>query len=191
MKFRVGFFAVMLGLSLLLSRSLFSLAALLAALFHESGHLFAAKICGIRFGECKVSLFGAGLFPDETLFSYGQEIVLCAAGPLFNFLLAAALTPFYLKTHPAFLQYLIFSSLAFGFLNLLPIRDFDGGRILHALLSLRFSQRIASVMLSILSFLFIFLLWSISIYFLLRASASLSLFIFSISLFCRIFMPNS
>ncbi len=191
MKIRVGFFAIMLMLSLLLSHSLFSLAAFFAALCHELGHFFAARLCKIKFKECKIGLFGAGLLPDEALFSYRHEISLCAAGPLSNLFLLIFLYPFYQKFPTEFLRYLLFSSLAFGVMNLLPIRDFDGGRILSVILSQHFSPRTVSLLLSCLSFIFIFFLWSLSVYFLLRFSASLSLFIFSISLFLRIFIPHS
>ena len=188
MKIRIGFFAVMLVLSLMISRSVLALAALLAALFHELGHLLIARKYKIQFQECKVGLFGAGLYPDNSLFSYKQEIALCAAGPLFNFLLAAALLPVLSRYPHTFLLYLYFSSLSLGILNLLPIRDFDGGRILYSVLSIRCSQHTSSLCLSFLSFLSLFILWSFSVYFLLRASATLSLFIFTVSIFFRIFM---
>ena len=191
MKIRIGFFAVMLGLSLVLTHSHFALAAFLAALLHEFGHILAARLCGIPLYECKIGLFGAGLFPEEALFSYGREIILCAAGPLTN-LLFALLGLLYISGNPsAFLEYFVFSSFAFGLLNLLPIRDFDGGRVLQALLALRFSPTTVERTIWLLSFFCILFLWSISVYLLLRASSSLSLFVFSLSLFCRIFIRDS
>jgi hypothetical protein len=44
--------------------------------------------------------------------------------------------------------------------------------------------------MSIISFIFIFTLWCISVYLLLKISASLSMFIFSVSIFCKIFLPE-
>ena len=190
MKIKIGFFAIMLFLSLLLSHSLFSLATLLAALLHELGHILAARLFKIHFSECKMGLYGIGLIPDNSLFSYGQEILLCAAGPVANFLLAFSL--FLLLPHypNRFLEYLLFSSVALGCLNLIPIRDFDGGRILRAILSPRCSAAGVERIISVVSFLCILSVWSLSVYLLIRASSSLSLFIFSISLFCRIFIPK-
>ncbi len=191
MKIKVGFFAVMLALSLLVSRSLFALAALFAATLHELGHILMAALCKIRLKTCKIGLYGAGICPDgNCLYSYGKELLLCLGGPLVN------LTSFaILVRHPAeqgsFLYCFLFSSLILGVMNLLPIKDFDGGRILSALLSLRFTPTSADRILKVCSFTCIFLLWCFSVYLLLRFSASLSLFIFSISLFCRIFIPEA
>ena len=190
MKIKIGFFAVMLTLSLILSHSLFSLAALLAALLHEIGHILVARLCKIRLVECKIGIYGAGLFPECNLFSYQKEILLCAAGPLANFL-TATVGMIIFNCYPSdFLQWFIFSSFLLGVMNLLPIKDFDGGRILYSLLSVKVSIKAAEQTLRALSFCFIFLLWSFSVYLLLRASSSLSLFVFSISLFVRIFIPE-
>ena len=185
MKIKIGFFAILFGLSLLLSHSLFSLAAVLAALCHELGHLLAARILGIGFREFRVGLYGAGLEPSGELFSYGQEILLCLAGPLTNLTLALLL---WKMPHPLFVSHFIFSSLALGILNLLPIRGFDGGRTLQALLLFFFPPRTVRGILNLLSFLFVFLLWSFSVFCLLRIAATLSLFIFSLSLFFRLFV---
>ncbi len=190
MKIRIGFLAVMLALSLFLSRSLFALALLLSALSHELGHILMAKACGIRLCKCTIGLYGAGLVPEECLYSYGKEILLCLAGPLVNLFLGS--TGLLLsRDYPSeLLTYFVLSSFLLGGLNLLPIKDFDGGRILSALCHLIFSVETAGRILSVLSFLFVFLLWSLSLYLLLRHAASLSMFIFSLSLFARIFIPE-
>ncbi|MBR2353062.1 MAG: M50 family metallopeptidase [Clostridia bacterium] len=191
MKIRIGFLAVMLALSLLLTRSLFSLGLLLAALSHELGHIMMAKACKIRLKECTVGIYGAGLMPEYSLYSYSKEIFLCLAGPLCNFLFGSAGLVIGLRYPSEFLEYFSISSLILGCMNLLPIRDFDGGRILLAVFSVFFSPEAAQKIQSILSFLFVFLLWSLSIYLLLCHAASLSLFIFSLSLFVRIFIPEA
>lgn len=189
MKIKIGFFTILLALALALSHSLFSLAALLAALSHELGHLLMAKACGISMRECRVGLYGAGLEPAEALYSYSQEIFLCLAGPLVNFLFGSLLL--ILPLPPSdFLTYFIFSSFSLGTLNSLPIRGFDGGRIFCALLSHFLSPRLVGRIVDVLSFLFIFLLWSLSVYLLLRTASSLSLFIFSLSLFGRLFITD-
>ncbi len=190
MKIRIGFLALMLALSLLISRSLFSLGLFLAALTHELGHILMAKACGIRLRECTIGLYGAGLTPEESLYSYGQEILLCLAGPLVNLFLGSSGLVLG-RTYPSeLLSAFVLSSFLLGGLNLLPIRDFDGGRILSAVCHLFLSPALATRILSALSFLFVFLLWSLSLYLLLRHAASLSMFIFSLSLFARIFIPE-
>ena len=191
MKIRIGFLAIMLSLSLFMTRSLFSLGLLLAALTHEFGHILMASACKIRLKECTVGLYGAGLVPEHGLYSYGKELLLCLAGPLTNFFLGSSGLVIGLKFSSELLEYFSVSSFLLGFMNLLPIRDFDGGRILFSLFSLIFSPTVADRILTVLSFLFVFLLWSVSLYLLLCHAVSLSLFIFSLSLFVRIFIPEN
>ena len=190
MKIKIGFFTVFLALSLLLDHTLFSFAAFLSALIHEMGHIVAARFCHIRLRECKIGIYGAGLMPEDGLFSYKKEIFLCLFGPLFN-LLSVALCLLLRQTSLQFYQYFVVSSLSMGLLNLLPICDFDGGRMLHSLLCLKLSPILAGRILRTLSFCCVFLLWCFSVYLLLRASSSLSLFIFSLSLFFKIFLSEN
>jgi membrane-associated protease RseP (regulator of RpoE activity) len=74
-----------------------------------------------------------------------------------------------------------------GILNLLPIRSFDGGRMLECTLYALTDARIASTVMHGVSFGFLLLLWLIAVYFLLRAGDGLSLFCFSLALFLRFF----
>ncbi len=189
MKIKIGFFTILLGLALALSHSLFALASLLAALTHELGHLLMARAFGISMRECRIGLYGAGLEPSASLYSYKREILLCLAGPLTNFLFAITLWILPLPSSE-FLTFFIFSSFSLGTLNSLPIRGFDGGRILGALLSHILSPRTVRQIVDVLSFLFIFLLWSLSVYLLMRTASSLSLFVFSLSLFGRLFIAE-
>ena len=190
MKIKIGFFTVMLALSLVISRSLFMLIALSAALLHELGHILMAKACRIRLTSCKIGLYGAGLMPEGAFYSYTREIFLCAAGPLTNLLCGSIGLHIYRICASELLLWFVFSSFVLGFLNLLPIHGFDGGRIFSALLCRFISQRASNISIHISSFIFLFILWSFSVYLLLRAGASLSLFIFSLSVFIRIFMPE-
>ena len=191
MKIRIGFLALMLAISLFLTRSLFTLGLLLAVLTHEIGHILMAFACEIRLRECTVGIYGAGLTPEHGLYSYEKEILLCLAGPLFNFFLGSIGLVVSLSHPSELLEYFSLSSFILGTLNLLPIRDFDGGRILLSLFTILFGPVTAERIQNILSFLFVFLLWSFSLYLLLCHAASLSLFIFSLSLFVRIFIPEA
>jgi stage IV sporulation protein FB len=181
--------AILLALTFLLRPTALSLCTLLAALIHELGHVAMARLCRIQLRECKIGIFGAGLVPDGSLYSYGQEILLCLAGPLCN-LTCASLGLWLLPRYSAFGTPFVFASLALGLLNLLPIQGFDGGRILHALLSLLLPPHTARGITTVSSFFCVLTLWIASTYLLLRAAASLSLFVFSLSLFCRIFLSE-
>lgn len=190
MKIKIGFFAILLGLALLWEHSLFSLSAALAVIFHETGHMITAAACGIRLRECKIGIYGAGLIPENGLYSYQKEILLCLSGPLVNLICGSCLLPIGFKSGSDFLRGFVFSSFSLGILNLLPICGFDGGRIINAILCLILSPDTASRILKGCSFLVIFFLWIGSVYLILRVNSSLSFFIFSISLFGKLFISD-
>ena len=122
------------------------------------------------------------------LCSYKKEMLLCLAGPLTNIMLSLFLLPLY-NTN-TFFDLFIKASLFLGILNLLPIYEFDGGRILFCILSYKLPPRTSITVIRVISFILIFALWSLSVYLLLRLSSSISLFIFSISLFSKIFLSQ-
>lgn len=189
LKIKLTFSGALMLLALFLTRSYLSLAAILAAAIHELGHIIAARICKISLGELKLGIFGAALTPKTMLCSYKKEIALCLAGPLVNLLSAILLYPL-LKSNNGFGSLFIGASLFLGILNLLPIHEFDGGRILFCILSSRLSLKSATRAIKITSFILIFSLWSLSVYLLLKLSSSVSLFIFSLSLFAKIFLSQ-
>ena len=189
LKIKLTFSGALMLLALFLTRSYLSLAAILAAAIHELGHIIAARICKISLGELKLGIFGAALTPKTMLCSYKKEIALCLAGPLVNLLSAILLYPL-LKSNNGFGSLFIGASLFLGILNLLPIHEFDGGRILFCILSSRLSLKSATRAIKTTSFILIFSLWSLSVYLLLKLSSSVSLFIFSLSLFAKIFLSQ-
>lgn len=160
-------------------------AVALAAGFHEAGHLLAAKAMKIPMAGMRLDLLGARLETRGRLLSYGEEWLLCAAGPLFSLLLAVL--PFPLWEGSAFARQISGASALLGCLNLLPIRTFDGGRMLSDFLSAAAGERCAEKALDVTSFCCLFLLWSASVYCLLRVGSGLSLLAFSMSLFLRFF----
>ena len=114
--------------------------------------------------------------------------MLCLGGPLMNFLSVLVVTAFF--DAPRF-EYFKECSIALGALNLLPISGFDGGRIFSALLSMILPPRAVEALSKVISFILIFTLWCFSVYLLIKISATLSLFMFSLSLFAKIFLPDT
>lgn len=166
-------------------RTRIGLFTLAAAVLHECGHLTAAKAMKIPLRNLRMDLLGARLDVSGRVLSYGEEWLLCAAGPATSLLGAAFGALFWHATTYAFL----FSAASFllGLLNLLPIRSFDGGRMLETtLLNFCSVQTVFRVMRGC-SFLFLFLIWAIAVYFLLLANDGLSLLCFSMSLFSKFF----
>lgn len=166
--------------------TLIPLLTLAAIVIHEAGHLLAAYLLRMKPSGATADTIGVRLLFRGSPPSYGKEILLCAAGPLANLLslLLALLcgTP----TDSFFVS----ASAALALLNLLPIEGFDGGRILHSTLSLFLSPEKADKISYLFSFLFLFVLWCISVYLMMRVGNELSLFFFSTAIFFRLFLQK-
>jgi Zn-dependent protease len=204
-KFKLSYSLIFLLLCVTaLEPSHYMLVSLLAAAFHELGHIFCARALGVRIKEMRLDLLGALLDTDGAPISYGAEFMLCAAGPLASFLGFAVANGLciragvgeiltYSRAGEDAWQYVRFfgaSSLFLGVLNLLPVSSFDGGRMLSATLSYFFGDTLSSRICDAVSFLSVFTLWSASVYVMLKVGAFLSLFVFSASVFSRIFIKN-
>ena len=131
MRIRIAPGAVLLLLAMALTQGALFFAVLLAAAIHESGHLLAAWALGIPLRALELDLPGAKLVTAGAIRSYGAEGVLAGAGPAASFLLFAFtvphVSPFWLTVSAV--------TLLFALFNLLPIKGFDGGRVLFCLLA--------------------------------------------------------
>lgn len=188
-RLSVSFFGILMLASLFLTHSYLSIAALLAAAFHELAHILAARLLGVRLSSLRLDIFGAALMMSGEATSYKKEAAVALAGPLSNILLFILLRPFSAFGNE-YISMLMGASLFLGLLNLLPIKDLDGGRVAFCAFASLFSLSTATAALNILSFFSIFALWSLSVYLILRLGASLSLFVFSCALFCKTFLPS-
>ena len=168
-------------------------ASIGGAVLHESGHLIAAVILGIPLRSLDIGTFGASLKIRGSLISYPKEFLLCAAGPAMNFISALAAIAF--SEHRGYssecIEWFVSISLMLGLLNLIPAEGFDGGRMLSAVLSSLFGPRSSEKVISVTTFLSILLLWMLSVYLLIRYGTSLSLFVFTVSLFYRLFVEKA
>lgn len=163
------------------------------AIIHECGHLTAAVLLGIPLRSLDVGLFGASLRVRGSLISYPKEFLLCAAGPAMNFL--SALIVAIISEHRGYYsecgEWFVSVSVMLGLLNLIPAEGFDGGRMLSVVLTSMLGPRISARILSVTTFLSIVILWMFSVYLLLRYGTSLSLFVFTLSLFYRLFVEKT
>ena len=169
---------------LLTDRTGIGALTLLSAFLHECGHLAAARGMGLTPREVRLDLLGARMEISGRVLSYGEEFLLAAAGPLTSLLLSLAAVP--LWRYGAARSFSAVS-LLLGLLNLLPIRTFDGGRMLEVTLAAGIGTVWASRALRLCSFCSLLLLWLVAVYLLLRAADGLSLLCFSLSLFFRFF----
>ncbi len=186
-KIKIGFFGILTLISVYITSGAYVPALIASVTLHELGHIVMAKLCGIELAELKLDFLGAALSPQNVTYSYGKEILLCLGGPLFNFVSALLFYSVLKCSNNLF----IVSSIVLGTLNLLPVHSFDGGRVGEALLCIALGPQTATKIMRCVSFVFLFTLWCVSVYFLLRASVSLSLFVFSASMFSKIFISQN
>lgn len=159
--------------------------SLLAAALHEVGHLIAAKGMHIPIGAMRFDLLGARIDVKGRILSYGEEWLLCVAGP-FSSLVFSLIGSFF-WSHTKLAIAFSCASLLLGLLNLLPIQTFDGGRMLEcALLFFTTPQKAGSIMRGC-TFLFLWLLWAFSAYLMIKIADGISLFFFTLTLLARFF----
>ena len=159
--------------------------SLLAAALHEVGHLIAAKGMHIPIGAMRFDLLGARIDVKGRILSYGEEWLLCVAGPLSS--LVFSLIGSFFWSHTKLAITFSCASLLLGLLNLLPIQTFDGGRMLEcALLFFTTPQKAGSIMRGC-TFLFLWLLWAFSAYLMIKIADGISLFFFTLTLLARFF----
>ena len=167
--------------------------SLAGAALHESGHMLAAILLGIPLRSLDIGIFGASLKVRGSLISYPKEFLLCAAGPAANFVSAFAVAVFSEQRgyYSECGEWFISVSVMLGLLNLIPAEGFDGGRMLSVLLTSLFGPRASARVISVSTFISIVALWMLSVYLLLRYGTSLSLFVFTLSLFYRLFVEKT
>ncbi len=113
-----------------------------AVILHEVGHLFAFFLLGLPSPSFSGRAGGLLLSPRGKMLSYRCELLVAAAGPLFNLFAAVSLIPALQGsgTHEASFCFFALNLLS-AFFNLLPIAGFDGGRVLFCLASMHLPSR--------------------------------------------------
>ncbi len=143
------------GINLLLSFSF--------SFVHEAVHLIFLRFSGIKKAEIK--LFPAGIkicCEGMNMLSYRKTVLTALSAPVFNLISGAV----FLFLHKLFDNEVFYGCSAVNFLlgsiNLLPLSFLDGGRALHSILSVKFSDdRVREIMnvLNIWALAFLFLLF--------------------------------
>ena len=202
-KIRFGFGGILMIAALLVSDSAKILGIyFFAALLHEMGHLLMARFLKINVKEIRFGVSGVRIVTGDRLTSYKNEILLSLAGPAVNLVgFASVAVYFCLKgegMHSLFLfaedfllsgnaemgiqAFFALASLLQALTNLLPVKSFDGGRILYCATASFASENTAERILEICSAFSAFLLWTVALYLMLRINAGVGIFAYSVCL---------
>ncbi len=194
-KLKISIFGILMLLILMFGdNSAYTAVAILAAAIHELGHIICAHFLKIKMSQMTIGILGARLNITESNISYKKEFLLCFSGPLANIISAISMIFLYhISKSDASSIYILFYIVASFFLaalNLLPIKSFDGGRMLICVLASKIDLYKAEKIICYISFCIIFLLWIISMYLMLKLGTSLTLFVFSTALFADLFLED-
>ena len=155
-------------------------AVFLSVAIHETGHIIFILIFGDRINEIKVDPFGLTIKRYGKVRSCVHNVIIYLAGPLFSFILSAV----------CFLSgdtYTAQISLFYGIINLLPIRVFDGGKALTAILQ-KYIPMKSDQIINRISGTLIFLLWEAAVFIMLKSGNFVSSFFVCIYLFLALFL---
>ena len=114
----------------------FPFLVMLTLMFHEFGHVVAAKIFGIQVKSVQLNCLGGATEIDIYSVTPGKRLFVSSAGLLVNMLLVVLLYIFSYTDKYLVLDLFMMINLVFLVLNLLPIIPMDGGLILESVLSL-------------------------------------------------------
>ena len=128
---RFGFFAV-LAVLLTLDGGVHVLPALLAVAVHETGHILAAKLCGMQIKSVTFGALGIHMAGETASVGDFRHAVVSLAGPLANLLSFLLLLPLFFT---------------------LPAVPLDGGTALYCLLCGTFSEKTAERTITVSSVL--------------------------------------
>lgn len=153
-NYKTGYNAIQIAWSVL-----FILCVFIAVFLHELGHSFAAKVFNIETEYITLLPIGGVSRLESLPEKPKEELIVTFAGPLVNIVLAL-LTGLFIKFPNSsealakelsegvnasnfFLNFFIVNIILAVF-NLIPAFPMDGGRILRALLSLKFEKHVAT-----------------------------------------------
>jgi stage IV sporulation protein FB len=166
----------------LLASTQFLFITLIAALFHEAGHLLAIKLLGGKITELRIESTGAAIIYDGRRMSYKAELLTALAGPAFSFILAYIAARIG-RSGGEFWFTLSGVSLVLCLFNLLPALTLDGGRMLYMALAHFFTEDTAEKICFLISCLVSLVLTLSGLWLLMRTGWNFTLLISGIWLF--------
>ena len=112
----------------------FAVLIMVSLFFHESGHIWAMKRCGLKTkGIYFIPFMGAAAVSESTFGTRRNEVYIAIMGPIWGFGLAIVTLTGYYITGDALYAAAAGWMAMLNLFNLLPISPLDGGRIMKSI----------------------------------------------------------
>ena len=128
----------------------------LATIIHEIGHILAIVLKKHKIKEIYIGFFYIDIVDkNRKILDYSSDLFILISGSLLNFIIAIISLVVYLFIKNDIMQIFIYTNIAVGIMNLLPISSLDGGQIIYIILSRLFSVRVSKILSLIISIIFL------------------------------------
>lgn len=112
----------------------FALMVMISLFFHECGHIWAMKRCGLKTkGIYFIPFLGAAAVSEEMFKTRRDEVFVAIMGPIWGFALAVGTALVYVFTGNALFAAAAGWMAMINLFNLLPVNPLDGGRIMKSI----------------------------------------------------------
>lgn len=152
-----------------------------AVTLHECGHLLALRILRGRICAVRPAPFGLCIEFDNESLSLLGEMAVSIAGCAVNALAFVVSLVLYQIFGIDTIDFLAVNA-ALALINLVPVKPLDGGRLFSLTVEYFFSERVAYILSSVLTYLFGFVLFLFASYSLLTSENGIYPVLFSIYL---------
>ena len=170
-----------------INKSFTPLIPFAAAFLHELGHIAVMSLCGQKIKKITVLPFGVDIKKSHSVTSYKADIAVSSAGLAVN--LAVFILCFFLPKS-AWAEQLRSANLFLMAVNILPIKNLDGGQVIEKLLCLRLDPDTADRIINICSFFCLVVVGSVAVWLLMSSGYNFTLLFMCIYLFCEIFIKK-
>lgn len=158
-----GFFMLLTFLLVFLETK-WIIAALLAIIVHETGHVAAMMILKIRIKSITFCSTGVSIAYTGEYTPYLHDIFAAIAGPLANIFVAFICCQIYKNTGGEFSGVFMAFNICLAIFNLLPIKYLDGGKVMYSLSAVFTDPIFAEKTLQVFSDIFALLILFFGIY---------------------------
>lgn len=147
----------MITFVLVKDNSYVAVLGIFSALLHELGHLLAMQIKGSFVREIDFGLVNIDILDDtfKGESSDKNQLFVLLSGAAFNFIVATFMLLIYFLSRVNIFKIFGIQNFIVGTLNLFPISQLDGGRILFILISKKLDIVLADKILKIISIVFL------------------------------------